>query len=210
MECARFAGLASKNGIFDAPRGLENSHTGARMTWVLTNFLKLTFRDLSSHICQIFMRMARWGDLYFNKSLDFGGSEICLSTKYRIWSEMGPYSAVKNAIPKIQVPFFPKHGRVQSLSEVCPSMLPAARTPKTKSVPDHFNIEGQASLNDLCWAQRENRLPLFVGLGTNIFHRGRQNHGMCSSVATGVLGNLKCRWSVSGSLLCFAQNNSAV
>ena len=85
--------------------------------------------------------------------------------------------------------FFPTSGRVQSLSEVCLSMLPAARTPKTKSMPEHFNIEGQASLNDLCRAQFENRLPLFVGLGINIFHRGRQNHGMCASVATGALGN---------------------
>ena len=77
-------------------------------------------------------------------------------------------------------------------------------------MPDHFNIEGQASLNDLFPTHFENRLPLFVGLGVNIIHRGGQNHGMCSSVATGVLGNLKCLWSVSGSLLCFARNNSAV
>ena len=31
----------------------------------------LTFWDLSSHICQIFMRLARWGDLHFRKTSDF-------------------------------------------------------------------------------------------------------------------------------------------
>ena len=80
------------------------------------------------------------------------------------------HSAVKNVIPQIQ--FFPDNGRVQSLSEVCLSMLPAARTPKTKSMPDHFNIEGQASLNDLLPARFESRLPLFVSLRENNFHRG--------------------------------------
>ena len=54
----------------------------------------LTFRDLSSHICQIFMRMARWGDLHFRKSLDFSWSEIFWPKKYEIWSEMGPYGSV--------------------------------------------------------------------------------------------------------------------
>ena len=30
----------------------------------------LTFWDLSSHICQMFMRLARWGDLHFRKISD--------------------------------------------------------------------------------------------------------------------------------------------
>ena len=55
----------------------------------------LVFWDLSSHICQIFMRMARWGDLHFRKISDFWpGSEILFANKYEIWSEMGPYGSV--------------------------------------------------------------------------------------------------------------------
>ena len=47
--------------------------TGQKLPWknVKSGSLLLTFRDLSSHISQIFMRMARWGDLHFRKSLDF-------------------------------------------------------------------------------------------------------------------------------------------
>ena len=82
-------------------------------------------------------------ELQTDRSVSTAACRAHLAT-YRI------HSAVKNVIPNIQVPFcFPTAGRVQSLSEVCLSMLPAARTPKSKSVPGHFNIEGQASLNDL-------------------------------------------------------------
>ena len=88
-----------------APLGIEVEKQGFRTAWLITGQkfpwknLKsgsslLTFRDLSSHICQIFMRMARWGDLHFRKSLDFGQSEIFWPTKYEIWSEMGPYGSV--------------------------------------------------------------------------------------------------------------------
>ena len=47
--------------------------TGQKFLWknLKSGSSLLTFRDLSSHICQIFMRMARWGDLHFWKSLDF-------------------------------------------------------------------------------------------------------------------------------------------
>ena len=64
------------------PLGIQAEKQGFRTAWLITGQkfpwknLKsgsslLTFRDLSSHICQIFMRMARWGDLHFRKSLDF-------------------------------------------------------------------------------------------------------------------------------------------
>ena len=106
------------------------------------------------------------------------------------------HSAVKNVIPKIQVPFFLRRERDQSLSEVGPPMLRAATTPKKKTFPNHFNIEWQVSLNDLFFpSMMKPDCLCFVGLGINIFHRGRQNQGICSSVATGDLGN----WCAFGS-----------
>ena len=65
-----------------APLGIQAEKQGFRTAWLITGqkFLSknlksgsslLTFRDLSSHICQIIMRMAKWGDWHFRKSLDF-------------------------------------------------------------------------------------------------------------------------------------------
>ena len=90
-----------------APLGFRPKKQGFRTAWLITGQkfpwkkLKsgsslLTFRDLQSHISQIIMRMARWGDLHFKKISDFfwPGCEIFLSKKYEIWFEMGPYGSV--------------------------------------------------------------------------------------------------------------------
>ena len=70
--------------------------TGQKFPWksLKSGSSLLTFRDLSSQICQICMIMGRWEDLHFRKSLFFSGSEFFWPTKYEIWCEMGPYGSV--------------------------------------------------------------------------------------------------------------------
>ena len=81
------SGWAQAGPKWVGPLGIDFEKQGFRTAWLITGRkfpwknLKsgsslLTFRDLCSHICQIFLRMARWGDLHFWKSLDFSGSEI--------------------------------------------------------------------------------------------------------------------------------------
>ena len=98
--------------------------------------------------------------------------------------------------PRSKFLLFPNSGRDRSLSEVRLTMLPAATMPETRNFSGHFNIEGQVSLNDLSLQLLIIRLLLVFVLGINIFHRGRQNHVMCSSVAMGGSGN-RCAFGSS-------------
>ena len=71
--------------------------TGQKCQWknLKSGLSLLTFRDLSSHVCQIFMRMARWWDLHFRKiGFLIRIWEFNLVQKYGIWFEMGPYGSV--------------------------------------------------------------------------------------------------------------------